>query len=260
MCGRYTLFGNWTGQLDDADIQLLVEKELSVQALSAPVHTDQYNVSPLRYMPVLRAGDHHGISIISLMNWGLVPGWAKDNSMAGRMINARSETIREKPSFRNAFRKRRCLIPMNGFYEWAIVPGGRRKQPVFISIPEKPIFLAAGIWEEWPDPATGSILHTFAIITVPANPLLSQFHERMPAIIQGNSASQWLYGDPDTAYELLQTYPAQAMGTRFVSSLVNNAAANGPELLEEISETIVLPSRAPVSRKKVVQNDTESLF
>ena len=159
-----------------------------------------------------------------MVRWGLVPHWAKDASMGARMNNARAETVAEKPSFREAYRKRRCLIPASGFYEWKLEGG--RKQPYYIRPLGGELFSFAGIWETWngsPVP-----LETCAIITTQANEKMAAVHERMPVIVSPAEYSDWLAGGEIR----LEACPDAAIEVRRVSRAVNNARNDGPQLLE----------------------------
>ena len=159
-----------------------------------------------------------------MVRWGLVPRWAKDPSMGARMNNARAETVAEKPSFREAFRKRRCLIPASGFYEWKLEDG--RKQPYYIYPSGGALFSFAGIWETWEGP-TGA-LETCAIITTDSNAKMAEVHERMPVIVSPGEYSEWL-----AAAEIpLRACPETAMDIRRVSRAVNNSRNDTPGLIE----------------------------
>ena len=172
---------------------------------------------------------------LQLMRWGLIPSWAKDPAVGFRMINARSETAAEKPSFRSAFRRRRCLIPADGFYEWQKTTAGS-KQPYLISCTDQPVMAFAGLWETWDDPG-GDELNSTTILTTAANPFMAQVHDRMPVILADRPAeARWLDpdSDPRSLDELLVAYPAQRMQMHPVSTDVNSARNNHPGLLEEI--------------------------
>ena len=158
------------------------------------------------------------------MRWGLIPSWAKDPSIGSKLINARRETLAEKPAFRKALRSRRCIIPISGFYEWR--KHVRGKQPYFVaSADEKPLTLA-GLWEEWNE------LLSFTIITVPANEKVAAIHDRMPAILSREDALAWLKTG-DTA--LLKPCPSEALATRPVSTRVNSPANNDYKLIESVT-------------------------
>lgn len=172
---------------------------------------------------------------LELMRWGLIPSWAKDPAVGFRMINARSETAAEKPSFRSAFRRRRCIIPADGFYEWQKTPSGG-KQPFLISSTDQPIMAFAGLWESWDDPG-GDELCSTTILTTAANSLMEQIHDRMPVILVDEAAeARWLNpdSDPRSLDDLLGQYPAARMKLHPVSTDVNSSRNNYAGLVEEI--------------------------
>ena len=169
------------------------------------------------------------------MRWGLVPSWAKDPKIGNRMINARSETVTEKPSFRTSFKRRRCLIPADGFYEWK--REGKAKKPMLITANPGGLFAFAGLWETWKQP-DGSWLLTCAIITTSANEFMKSIHDRMPVILPREAEASWL--DPeeqDTAMlsELLLPYDSDRMEGYEVSTLVNSPRNNFPEVIEPVA-------------------------
>lgn len=242
MCGRYTLFGNWKSAL---------ARELA----SAELHEfqdviDNYNVSPLQTMPVIIESDH--AMHLASMRWGFIPSWAKNETMASGMINARAETVADKPSFKRAFKQRRCIIPMNGFYEWASSAKGK-KQPVYCTSSHDELMYAAGIWEHWVDEAQKISLDTYAIITVPANDTMKRFHERMPAFLQKDVIKSWLF-DAEIAPKLLKTLPNEECKAIFVGLDVNNARNNSPELIQESKPMMdiqeILPTKPPSNARK----------
>jgi len=256
MCGRYALFGNWKSAL---------ARELA----SAELHEfeeiiDNYNVSPLQTMPVIIGSDQN--KSLTSMRWGFTPSWAKDESLSAGMINARAETVSEKPSFKRAFLQRRCIIPMNGFYEWASSVKGK-KQPVYCSPSQEDIWFAAGIWEHWESPDKTYDLDSFAIITVPANSNMKQYHERMPAFLSKKHVDSWLF-DSEIASTLLSTVPAEECKTIFVGLDVNNARNNSPDLIVEVDPIVkeheILsskpPSNAGKSSKSHKNHGQNSLF
>lgn len=172
---------------------------------------------------------------IQQMRWGLIPSWANDPAVGFRMINARSETAAEKPSFRSAFRRRRCIIPADGFYEWQKSSTGS-KQPYLISCRDEPIMAFAGLWESWDDPG-GDELNSTTILTTAANALMSEVHDRMPVILADRAAeARWLDpdSDPRSLDDLLVPFSAGRMQMHPVSTDVNSARNNHPALLEEI--------------------------
>jgi putative SOS response-associated peptidase YedK len=178
---------------------------------------------------------------VETFRWGLVPGWAKDTRIASTLVNARSETVAEKPSFRNSFRRHRCLIPMSGFYEWhgdvpsPTDPTGRKriKQPFRIMPRSEPILAAAGLWATWRDPSAdrGDWLHTCTIITTEANGTMRPYHDRMPAFLDAESWESWLSPETTSAERLLGLLapaPDDLLVVEAVSTDVNNVRNTGP--------------------------------
>jgi putative SOS response-associated peptidase YedK len=166
------------------------------------------------------------------MLWGLVPGWSRDRTRRYPTINARAETVAERPDFRSALRYRRCLVPASGFYEWR--KARRGKQPYYIHLPGEPLFAFAGLWDHWYDP-NGDELRTYTIITTTANALMAPIHERMPVILPREVEAAWL--DPaetrvDRLRPLLRPLAAEAMAAYSVSNAVNDAGADGTVLIE----------------------------
>lgn len=218
MCGRFTL----TASGDELATLFALEQ--------APNLEPRYNIAPTQPVAVVRL-DHEGRRReFTLMRWGLIPSWAKDISIGNRLINARAETLTEKPAFRTAFRRRRCLIPANGFYEWQ-KPAAGRKQPYFIGLPDRRPFAFAGLWEHW-EGADGSVLDTCAIITTAANERVRVLHDRMPVILERADFGDWL--DPATTLDrllhLLRPYPFEML-IYPVSTLVNAPENDRPECI-----------------------------
>ena len=154
----------------------------------------RYNIAPTQSIAAIRNREDEGRELVTL-RWGLVPFWAKDPAIGNRMINARSETVAEKPSFRAAYRHRRCLVLADGFYEWK--REGDVKIPYFISLASGEPFAFAGLWESWTGKETGEVIQSATLITAAANEYLSQVHHRMPVVLQPETAERWLAGDND---------------------------------------------------------------
>ena len=225
MCSRYFL---------DADGNLI--------AYTFRVPVDErvrrrYNIAPSQEAPVVRAAKDGGREL-AMLRWGLVPFWAKDPSVGSRMINARSETVMEKPAFREAFRSRRCAIPASGFYEWT--GDAKYRVPHAITVEGHPLVALAGLWECWKD-AQGKRLETYTILTTEANRFVSPMHDRMPAILADGDIEAWLTGGIEDAWKVIRPYPDEAMRERVVSRALNNPRNESAELwsLEEP------PSRQP---------------
>jgi putative SOS response-associated peptidase YedK len=192
----------------------------------------RYNIAPTQPVAAIRL-DESGERELTYFQWGLIPSWAKDLTIGSRMINARAETAAEKPSFRAAFKRRRCLLPASGFYEWQKTGDG--KQPIFVRPAGDDLFGLAGLWEIWRD-AEGSELQTCTILTTAPNDLMEPIHNRMPAIIEPDDYSMWLDpGDrPEDGLHLLRPYPPELMAAYAVSTAVNNPRNEGRQLVEPI--------------------------
>lgn len=214
MCGRFAFYSP-----SEATAALFgVESAAAVEP--------RYNIAPTQFIAAIRRDDESN-NELTMLRWGLVPSWAKEPSIGNRMINARAETVAEKPSFRTAFRKRRCLILADGFYEWHTENGV--KIPYFISLTSGNPFVFAGLWEHWQSKETDENLQTTTIITTAANDFLSQLHHRMPVVLESENAGRWLDGDMELLDEVTANAPAfQAWP---VDRMVNNARNEAPELI-----------------------------
>ena len=194
----------------------------------------RYNVAPTQAVPVVRRGAdgkrHYGS-----LRWGLIPFWAKDLKIGARLINARAETLAEKPSFRNAVKQRRCLIAADGFYEWSGPKGA--KQPHRFTLSDGGPFGFAGLWEQWRDPADGSEIESCTIVTCEANEVVRQIHPRMPVILPPDAHETWLdtTRPANDALALLRPYPAEAMTSYPVSKALNRPVNDEPSMIEPIA-------------------------
>jgi putative SOS response-associated peptidase YedK len=187
----------------------------------------RYNIAPTQDIAAVREAETEGRELVAL-RWGLVPFWAKDPAIGNRMINARAETVAEKPAFRAAYRRRRCLVLADGFYEWH--REGNVKIPYFISLASEEAFAFAGLWEQWRNKETDESLQTATLITTQANEFLAPLHHRMPVILEAERAERWLAGDD----ELIETAVRDCPRLRAwpVDRRVNNARNEGDELIE----------------------------
>ncbi|MEZ5238153.1 MAG: SOS response-associated peptidase [Microthrixaceae bacterium] len=226
--------------------------EVSEQALE---HTANYNTAPTTDVFVVYSDG--STRRLDTFHWGLVPSWAKDIKIGNRLINARAETVAEKPSFRSAFKKRRCIVPADGFYEWNKPEGARRKQPWYIQRPDGEPFAFAGLWEEWhgtlptaadagstgeaggsgDPPGTPEVtLRSSTIITGEANEKMAELHDRMPVILPASAWDEWLdpATDPARLKKLLVPAPARLITFHPVSTEVNNVRNKGEHLTDEV--------------------------
>lgn len=199
---------------------------------SAPPQVERYNIAPSQNVLAIRQAQS-GEREAAPLKWGLIPHWAKDPTIGNRMINARGETVAEKPSFRQAFKKRRCIIPASGFYEWG--PSSAGKWPYYIRPADSPLLSFAGLWESWRTP-DGEPLDSCTIITTAANESLARIHQRMPVCLPESSYDAWL--DPEstkeTCLELLTALPAAAFEIQPVSKTVNNPRNDSKELVAPV--------------------------
>jgi putative SOS response-associated peptidase YedK len=233
MCGRYSLF---------TPREELEERfDATFEARPEP----RYNCAPGQRLPVVTDDDP---GTFRSLKWGLVPPWADDRKVGSNLINARAETVREKPSFREAFERRRCLVPADGFYEWVQTEGG--KQPYRVAFEDDRPFAMAGLWERWKPPQTqtglgdfagggaadaeAETLETFTVVTAEPNELVSDLHGRMSVILAPDEEKTWLHGDGDDAAALLDTYPDDEMRAYPVSTRVNSPANDDSSVVEPV--------------------------
>ncbi|MEI7635117.1 MAG: SOS response-associated peptidase [bacterium] len=191
----------------------------------------RFNIAPTQPVLVARLNQKMPAREFRIMQWGFIPAWAKDPAIGSRLINARADSLPNKPAFRAAFLRRRCLIPADGFYEWTAPPEG--KQPFLFTMQDNSTFAFAGIWEHWLG-SDGSEIESCAIITTDANPLVRPVHERMPVILKPASYTQWLSpadADMNALMKLLASYPASLMSAAPVSRRVNNPKNDDPSCL-----------------------------
>jgi len=183
---------------------------------------------------VVRFDEETTVKQFEMLKWGLVPFWAKDASIGPRLINARCETLRQKPAYRAAFKNRRCLIPTNGFYEW--LKEKEKKQPYLIRLADESLFAFAGLWEHWKGP-DGSTIESCTVITTEANDLIRPIHDRMPVIIPRKDYDSWLNPEmlgQETFQSLLQPYPSSEMVFFPVNPKVNKATYENPDCIEPV--------------------------
>lgn len=221
MCGRYVL---------SASPNALQE---AFQLESVPEFAPRYNIAPTQLAPVIT---NEQAKTLSFFRWGLIPSWAKDVAIGNKMINARSEGVEDKPSFRAALKKRRCLVPATGFYEWRKDEDG--KTPMYIQLQDEPVFGLAGLWEVWKDPATQEKVFSYTIMTTAANEFMKSLHDRMPVILKPEDYATWL--EPDelptaVAHELLVPYDPQNMTAYAVSRMVNKPSVDSEDCIAPLT-------------------------
>ena len=220
MCGRFTLtlsselFAEVIGQIEAARIQ------------------PRYNIAPTQQVAVVRE-DAGGRRHLDFLRWGLIPPWAKDVAVGNHMINARSETVHEKPAFSHAFRFRRCLILASGFFEWR--KDGGRKQPLYVHMKDGGLMVFAGLWESWKSPQ-GEIVESCTILTTSSNSLIRPLHDRMPVILGTSDGDIWLSHETtrEQLVPLFQPYPSELLDMYPVGPGVNSPRNDSPELIEPI--------------------------
>jgi putative SOS response-associated peptidase YedK len=224
MCGRYVRkstrreIANWFAAEDPQGVEW----------------GPSYNVAPQTFQPVVRLNRDTGQREIVLMRWGLIPYWSKDAKVGYSTINAKAETVATAPAFREAFRRRRCLVPADAFYEWQKLDP-KHKQPFAIALASREPYGLAGLWDRWKDQKTGEWLETFSIITTDANEVVAPLHNRMPAIIERKDYARWLDGGSDSTQppvDLLRPFPAERMTAWKVDKSVGNVRNDAAHLLE----------------------------
>jgi len=215
MCGRFAFYGNGSFGYESLH-------------LPEPPHFENYNITPSQDILAIRTSPKFGKPEYTMLHWGLVPFWSKSDKTKFPLINARSEGIETKPSFRGPFKQRRCIIPASGFYEWQKVEA--HKQPYFIRPVDGRYFAVAGLWDHWQG-ENGEVINSCAIITTTANTLMREIHDRMPVILGKDIIADWL--DPGNGLTdllaMLEPYPGSLIEIYPVSSKVNNPRNNGPE-------------------------------
>jgi putative SOS response-associated peptidase YedK len=229
MCGRY---------VRRSDKQRIAE-HFRVHGPSVPDFGQSYNVAPQTFQPVVRLNQETGEREIVLMRWGLIPFWAKDAKMGLSTINAKAETVATAPSFREAFKSRRCLVPADAFYEWQKLDA-KTKQPFAIALKDGSPYAFAGLWERWREPATKEPLETFTVITTDPNELVEPLHNRMPVILQPKDYDRWLTpGDPARPpVDLLRPFSAEYMTAWKVDRKVGNVKNDTPDCVEPMTEPV----------------------
>jgi putative SOS response-associated peptidase YedK len=225
MCGRFSLtdIGSIFSRFG-----VIISKDINKKI------TPHYNIAPTQKIPVIYK-DTNQQNKIEFMKWGLIPFWAKDPKIGHKMINARAETLTQKPSFKHLLKSKRCLVPSSGFYEWKRID--KRKVPYYIGIKNSKIFSFAGLYDNWKD-SVGNELKTFTIITTNSNNTLKPIHNRMPVILEREFEEDWLdvkTHDFDSLKQMLKSYPDDKMIAYAVSTEVNNPSNDNPELIRKVN-------------------------
>jgi putative SOS response-associated peptidase YedK len=222
MCGRY---GFAPGEFREIKLRFNIGGNI-------PLFTPRYNTAPSQQAPVI--ANLEGANRVELFHWGLVPSWAKDPSIGNRMINARAETVAEKPSFKRLLKNRRCLVLADGFYEWR--KEGKGKVPMWFKLKSGDPFVFAGLWDAWKQP-DGALLRTYTIVTTEPNEVLAPIHNRMPVMLSDRDAREWVSADEiGHSLSLLKPYPAELMDGYDISKLVNNPRNDSAECIAAIEE------------------------
>lgn len=228
MCGRY---GRRADKQRIAEWMQAHNTNVFDETYLAP----SYNIAPTDFQPVVRL-DREGQRELTVMRWGLVPYWAKDSKVGFSTINAKAETIATSPTFREAWKRRRCLVPAEWFYEWKKLDE-KNKQPYAIGLKDDSLFAFAGLWETWKDKVTGEALRTYTIITTDPNELMEPIHDRMPVILARKDHERWM-APTDPAHlpvDLLRPYPAEEMKAWKVGKAVGSPKNNDPSLIEPVA-------------------------
>jgi len=221
MCGRFALYADSNTIKSQLKLDELVEIE------------PRYNIAPSE--DIVAIIDDESKRCARYFHWGLIPFWAKDKKVGNRMINARAETITEKPAFRSAFKKQRCLVLMSGFFEWKEIKGS--KQPYFIQQKNNSLLTVAGIWERWEDKQNNETLYSCSLITTDANPFMQNIHDRMPVIIKPEQYDEWLNQSNQNTSELqklLHSYSRDDLKAHQVTASMSNARFKGKEAVQSV--------------------------
>jgi putative SOS response-associated peptidase YedK len=228
MCGRFTLRTPASVLIEQFDLDVRDGGQLEL-------FDARYNIAPTQEVVVVRADQTEGRRAAAPMRWGLIPSWSKEGPTGPPMINARAETLAEKPAFRTAFRCRRCLIPADGFYEWRqAAGGGAKKQPFWIHRPDGRPFAFAGLWESWSKPGGGPTMESCVIVTTEANRTLRELHDRMPVVLAPGDYPLWLDGsvvEPARLQHLLAPCGEDELVAEPVSTHVNRVANDDPRCI-----------------------------
>jgi putative SOS response-associated peptidase YedK len=218
VCGRFVL---------KAPVSQLISRFKLDEAVDVP---PRYNIAPGTGIPTIRHSPE-GKRVMHLLRWGLIPHWAKDPGLGAKLSNARGEAVADKPAFRDAFNRRRCLVPVDGFYEWKAT--GKQKQPYYFSLKSGEPFALGGLWESWRT-SDGDILRTCCLITTGPNETMAPVHDRMPVIVSRGDVEVWLTGDANDAQVLIRPYSSEDMQAWAVSRRVNRSGEEGADIIHPV--------------------------
>jgi putative SOS response-associated peptidase YedK len=207
---------------------------MNVRASRAHNHPPRWNAAPSQDLLVIRRNQKTNEVSLDALRWGLIPSWCKDAIGGRKPINAKSETVASRPTFRDSYRERRCIVPVDGFFEWKAIKGEKAKRPYAIAMKDGAPFGIAAIWENWKEPTSGEWIRTFAIITTEANELVADIHDRMPVILPPAAYVRWLSDVPDPR-ELMRPFPAGSMRVWPISTRVNKPANDDPSVVEPVA-------------------------
>ena len=231
MCGRVIQ--------SSAPVRYAIVDGMNVRDSRVHNYPPRWNGAPSQDLLVIRRNHKTGEVSLDPLRWGLIPYWCEDPKGGRKPINAKCETVRTLPSFREAYRKRRCILPVDGFFEWKAIKGQKAKQPYAIAMKDGSPFGIGGLWENWKDPTSGEWMRTFAIITTDANELVAEIHDRMPLILAPPDYIRWLSDEPNPR-DLMRPFPAEPMRMWPISTRVNKPENDDPS----IGEPIAIPTSA----------------
>ena len=227
MCGRIVQ--------SSGPLRLAIVEGLNVSDSRMGNVRPRYNAAPSQELLVIRQNHKTGERSLDLIKWGLIPYSCSDPRGGRKPINAKAESVSRLPTFRDAYARRRCIVPIDGFFEWRAIRGARAKQPYAIAMNDGSPFGLAGLWENWRNPTTCEWERTFVVITTPSNDLAGQIHDRMPSILTPTAYDRWLGPEPNP-HDLLITYPSEPMTMWPISTRVNAPENDDPSLLDRVDE------------------------
>jgi len=226
MCGRVIQ--------SSAPIRYGIVDGMNVRDSRVHNYPPRWNGAPSQDLLVIRRNNQTGELSLDPLRWGLIPYWCQDPRGGRKPINAKCETVRTLPTFREAYRRRRCILPVDGFFEWKAIKGQKAKQPYAIAMQDNSPFGIGGLWENWKDPTSGEWIRSFAIITTDANVLVAEIHDRMPLILPPTEYVRWLGDEPDPR-ELMRAFPAEPMRMWPISTRVNKPQNDDASVVEPIA-------------------------